>query len=180
MILSSCAITRPTRAVLKEKKEISYLGPVNYELEYEDLTGLDKTDPDFIDLKNTIEKDLQNKSSSPLNKNDRIKLKLIYYKCEFKNNYPTSSKGWNTLISVVTLGIYPIGEDRSCKTDLNVVNKSSGEVERQFSYTFDASTGGTVWIYAFPSVYLAQRQRIILPARVLINEFQKTLLSVTH
>lgn len=177
--LSSCAITRPTRAVLKDKKEVSYISPINFEIEYEDLTGLDKTDPDYLNAKEEVEADLKRANMLSPTTDSAIKLKLTYFKCDFKSNYPTSSKGWNTLIAIVTLGFYPIGEDRSCKTDLQILNKSSGQVEKTLSYSFEAVTGGSLWIYGVPTWISAHKLRVVLPARVLINEYQRTLIPET-
>lgn len=162
---------------MRSASKLKYETRIPTDLEVVDKTEIPSHDLDFIEIKRTIEKEIAREnlnfedSSSQL-----LKMKFTYSKCENVGRYPTDSKGINVLIRVVTLGLFPIGDYKKCPVSLDVIDISTNEVVGTYSMVLAASDIAGLSDTQFYPPFIRTHQRIAVPMKKLIIQFQKSKL----
>tara|TARA_B110001454_G_C12723272_1_gene436168 strand:+ start:4526 stop:5107 length:582 start_codon:yes stop_codon:yes gene_type:complete len=176
IVVNGC-VTGPLIYEMRSASKLKYEGRIPTELEVVDKTEIPSHDFDFIEIKRTIEKEIAREnlnfedSSSQL-----LKMKFTYFKCESVGSYPTGSKGINVLIRVITFGLFPIGEYKKCPVSLDVVDISTNEVVGTYSMVLAASDIAGLFDTQFYPPFIRTHQRITVPMKKLITQFQKSKL----
>lgn len=176
-VLTACA-TGPYGEDYREYLERPvFADEINGKITVDDQTAYKKGQVNFRENPKLEIIDEVKRSKRGVNENDpKVELHFTYYKCEEKGLFPTQSEPLNVFLAVGTLGIWPIGSIKSCKTELAVRDMNSGKTLDSFAAGIDERSGGSFYQYLFGirTKFMASGSWG-LPARRLLLQYQEKL-----
>jgi len=173
--LAGCAIGPYGDDYREYLRKPEFVDNINGKIIVDDQTGYKKGESNFRENpKNEILNEVKRSKKNVVEDNPEVELHFTYYKCEQKELFPTQSEPLNGLIAVGTLGFWPIGSIKTCKTELVVRDVKTGKDLEAFVYIMDARRGGSFYMYMFGvrSMFMSKGSWG-LPARRLLMQYQE-------